>query len=194
MSSNKDKEIIVKEKTNQEIKSIKDKSANSMRDIYVDKVVVNMGVGEGGNELENAANILKMITKKPVVKTICKVKLPTWNIRPGLPIGVKTTLRGKDALNFIDLTLKAKQYKINKKSFGKDGNFSYGIHEYLDIPGVKYNPAWGIKGFDVCVCLRRKGYRTKLRKYKTTKVGKKHNITREEAMKFAQDKLKVVVE
>jgi len=167
---------------------------NVMREVYVDKVVVNIGVGESGAELEKAVKILELVTKKHGVKTKCKVKLPTWGIRPGLPIGCKTTLRGKEANDFIDLTLRAKKHILKKKSFSKDGNFSYGIREYLDVPGVKYNPELGIRGFDVCVSLRRRGYRVKLRKIKSAKLGKKHLITKEDAMEFAKEKLKVVIE
>jgi large subunit ribosomal protein L5 len=167
---------------------------NIMKDVYVDKVVVNIGVGESGAELEKAVKILELVTKKHGIKTKCKVKLPTWGIRPGLPIGCKTTLRGKEAMDFVDLTLKAKKHILKKKSFSKDGNFSYGIKEYLDVPGIKYNPELGIRGFDVCVSLRRRGYRVKLRKVKATKVGKKHLITKEDAMEFAKEKLKVVIE
>ena len=114
-------------------------------------------------------------------------------IRPGLPIGGKVTLRGKDALDFIDLTLKAKNNKI-KRNLSNEGVFSYGIHEYLDVPGIKYDPNLGIRGFDVCVSLKRKGYRVKQRKYNIAKVGKKHRITKDEAIEFAKEKLKIVVE
>jgi large subunit ribosomal protein L5 len=167
---------------------------NVMKDVYVDKVVVNIGVGESGAELEKALKILELVTKKHGVKTKCKVKLPTWGIRPGLPIGCKTTIRGKEAIDFIGLTLRAKKHILKKKSFSKDGNFSYGIKEYLDVPGIKYNPELGIRGFDVCVSLRRRGYRVKLRKIKAAKLGKKHLITKEDAMEFAIEKLKVVIE
>ncbi len=167
---------------------------NPMREIYVDKVVVNIGVGEAGEELEKGIKILELVTKKKAVKTVAKVKLPTWGIRPGLPIGCKTTLRGKDALDFIALTLKARDNKIPKASFTNDGIFSYGIKEYLDVPGIKYDPNLGIRGFDVCVVLGRKGNRVKLRKYNISRVGKKHKISKDEAIKFAQEKLKAVVE
>jgi large subunit ribosomal protein L5 len=170
------------------------KKNNSMREIFVEKVVVNIGVGEGGQELEKAIKIIKLLTNKPAVKTMCKVKLPTWGIRPGIPIGCKTTLRGKNALDFIELTLKAKRNILKKKSFSKEGNFSYGIHEYLDVPGIKYDPDLGIKGFDVCVNLKRKGYRVKQRKHNTSKVGKYQKINKEDAINFATEKLKVVVE
>ena len=167
---------------------------NPMREIYIDKVVVNMGVGEGGAELERATKILELVTKKPIVKTICKVKLPTWGIRPGLPIGCKTTLRGQDAADFITLTLRAKRNKIKQKSFTKEGNFSYGIQEYLDVPGIKYDPELGIRGFDVCVNLRRRGYRVKLRKYTKQKIGKNQLISKDDAINFIKQKFGVVVE
>ncbi|MDD3178635.1 50S ribosomal protein L5 [bacterium] len=167
---------------------------NPMKEIYIDKVVVNIGVGEGGAELEKSAKILELVTKKHVVKTICKVKLPTWGIRPGLPIGCKTTLRGKEAIDFITLTLKAKRNKLKAKSFTKEGNFSYGIHEYLDVPGIKYDPELGIRGFDVCINLRRRGYRIKLRKYNQQKLGKKQIVSKNEAIDFIKQKFGVVVE
>jgi large subunit ribosomal protein L5 len=167
---------------------------NPMKEVYVDKVVVNIGVGESGAELEKAVKILELVTKKHAVKTKCKVKLPTWGIRPGLPIGCKTTLRGDEANAFIDLTLKAKKHILKSKSFSKDGNFSYGIKEYLDVPGVKYDPELGIRGFDVCVSLRRRGYRVKLKKIKSARVGRNQLIKKEDAIEFAKDKFKVVVE
>lgn len=167
---------------------------NPMKEVYIDKVVVNIGVGEGGAELERSAKILELVTKKPVVKTVCKVKLPTWGIRPGLPIGCKTTLRGKEAEDFIALTLRAKRNKLKQKSFTKEGNFSYGIHEYLDVPGIKYDPELGIRGFDVCVNLRRRGYRVKLRKYNKQKLGKNHSVSKQNAIDFIKEKFGVVVE
>jgi large subunit ribosomal protein L5 len=172
----------------------KDKNNNPNREISIAKVTVNMGIGEAGEELEKGLKILQLVTKKKPVKTVAKLKLPTWGIRPGLPIGGKVTLRGKEALDFIDLTLKAKEYKIKKKSFTNDSLFSYGIKEYLDVPGIKYDPNLGIRGFDVCVSLKRNGYRVKQRKYNISKVGKKHKITKDEAIAFAKEKLKIVVE
>ncbi|MFA5746345.1 MAG: 50S ribosomal protein L5 [archaeon] len=172
----------------------KESNNNPNKEIFVEKVTVNMGIGEAGEELEKGLKILQLVTKKKPVKTHAKVKLPTWGIRPGLPIGGKATLRGKAALDFIELTLKAKENKISKRSFTNDGIFSYGIKEYLDVPGIKYDPNLGIRGFDVCITLRRRGYRVKLRKYDISKVGQKHRITKDEAIAFAKEKLKVVVE
>jgi len=170
------------------------KENNKMREVLIDKVTVNIGVGEGGEELDKARQILKMLTKTNNVKTICKVKLPTWGIRPGLPIGCKTTIRGKAAEEFLIWTLKAKENKLSKKCFTKEGNFSYGVKEYLDLPGSKYDPNLGIRGFDVCVNLKRKGYRVKLRKFNKAKIGKNHVVSKDDAINFVKEKLKAVVE
>jgi large subunit ribosomal protein L5 len=172
----------------------KDKTLNPLREVIIDKVTVNIGIGEAGEELEKGVQILKLLTKKNPVKTNCKVKLPTWGIRPGLAIGTKVVLRGKDAHDFLIWTLKAKENKLPKKCFSKQGNFSYGVHEYLDLQGIKYDPNLGIRGFDVCVNLKRKGYRVKIRKYNKNKIGKTHLVTKEDAIDFAKEKLKIVVE
>ncbi len=172
----------------------KDKTQNPLREILIDKVTVNIGVGETGEELEKSVKILKLLTKKKPVKTKAKVKLPTWGIRPGLPIGTKVVLRGKDAEDFLIWTLKAKENKLSKKCFSKEGNFSYGVHEYLELPGIKYDPSLGIRGFDVCVNLKRRGYRVKIRKYNKRKIGKNHLVTKQDAINFAKEKLKIVVE
>ena len=58
-----------------------DKNNNPNREIFVEKVTVNMGIGEAGEELENGLKILQLVTKKKPVKTMATVKLPTWGIR-----------------------------------------------------------------------------------------------------------------
>lgn len=167
---------------------------NRMREISVAKVVVNMGVGESGEELEKARKILEQITGAKAVKTKAKVKQPKWNIRPGLEIGVKTTLRGKKAGEFLKNALLAKDNTLSKKNFDDRGNFGFGIKEHIELPKVKYDPTLGIRGFDVLVSLERPGYRVKRRKYCKGKVGKNHIISREEAIEFVKEKFGVSVE
>lgn len=168
--------------------------ANPMKKIHIDKVTVNMGVGETGEPLKKAGEILKKITGMPVVQTKSKVKIPTWGIREGLPIGVKTTLRKKKAFDFLKVALAAKENTLKKRNFDKSGNFGFGIKEYIDLPGIKYDPKMGIRGFDVLVTLERPGYRVKKRAIRPGKVGAKHQITREEAIAFMSETfgLKVV--
>ncbi|MDZ4256392.1 MAG: 50S ribosomal protein L5, partial [archaeon] len=148
------------------------KTDNPMRGIRIEKVTVNMGVGETGEPLKKAGEILHKITGMKVVQTKSKVKIPAWGIREGLPIGVKTTLRKKTAEAFLKNALVAKENTLTKRNFDKNGNLGFGIREYIDLPGIKYDPKMGIRGFDVLVTLERKGYRIKRRALRPGKVGK----------------------
>jgi len=164
-----------------------------VKDIKVGKITVNMGVGESGEELKKAIKILKKITGKKPIQTLCKVKAPTLNIRPGLPIGAKVTLRGTDAVEFLKQAFLAKENMLAGKNFDRNGNFGFGIKEYIDLPNIKYEPELGIKGFDVLVSLERAGYRIKKRKIGKKKVGRKHCVSREEAIEFITEKFGVEI-
>ena len=167
---------------------------NAMKEIRIEKVTLNMGVGEAGDELKRAASILQLVSNAKPVNCACKVKQPTWGIRIGLPIGVKTTLRGVKATDFLEKAFTAKEKKLRKKSFDKNGNFGFGIKEHIDLPHIKYDPKMGILGFDVLVTLDRRGYRVKKRKLRKGVVGKKHAVSKEEAMAFVQEKFGVEIE
>ena len=167
---------------------------NAMKEIRIEKVTLNMGVGEAGDELKRAASILQLVSNAKPVNCACKVKQPTWGIRIGLPIGVKTTLRGAKATDFLEKAFTAKEKKLRKKSFDKNGNFGFGIKEHIDLPHVKYDPKMGILGFDVLVTLDRRGYRVKKRKLRKGAVGKKHAVSKDEAMAFVQEKFGVEIE
>jgi len=166
---------------------------NKMREIMIDKVVINVGVGEAGEKLKKAQKIIETITGVKAVKTKAKVRQPKWGIRPGLEIGVKVTLRGDKALEFLKRALEAKDFTIKESQFDDSGNFAFGIAEHIELPGVKYEPELGIIGFDVIVALKRPGYRVKVRKYRKTRVGKEHRITKQEAIEFVKEKLGVKV-
>ena len=167
---------------------------NPMKEVKIEKVVINMGVGEAGEELKKGKKIIEKITGSKTIETKSKVKQPTWGIRPGLPIGVKVTLRKEKAKKFLDTAFKAKENILDKKNFDKTGNFGFGIKEYIDLPGVKYDPTLGIKGFNVLVSLEKKGYRIKRRKNNSKKIPKKHRVTREEAIEFVKKEFGVEIE
>lgn len=166
---------------------------NGMQNIRVSKVTVNIGVGQTGEELKKAEEILKKITDSKPVQTKSKVKNPTWGIREGLPIGVKVTLRGKKAKSFLEKAFAAKDKKISKKSFDVFGNFGFGVKEYIDLPGTKYDPKLGIKGFDVLVSLEKPGYRIKRRKNKKKRIAKNHLVKKQEAVLFIEKEFGVEV-
>lgn len=167
---------------------------NKMKEIGVEKVTVNMGVGATGAELEKAVTILKAITGATPVKTLCKVKQPAWGLRPGLPIGTKVTLRKEKAAMFLKDALSAKDNHLPAKSFDNYGNFAFGIKEYIDMPKVKYDPKLGIRGFDVLVALKRPGFRVKRRKLEKKRVPKRHCIKKDDSMDFVKQAFGVQVE
>ena len=88
--------------------------------------------------------------------------------------------------------LTVKENKLSYKQIG-DGNFSFGIQEHIDLPGVDYDPDMGIFGMDVCVSLKRKGYRVSRRKIAKNKIGKAHRVTKDDTVDFLR-KLGVEVE
>ena len=169
------------------------KKENPTREIRVEKVTLNIGAGTDPKNVDNAISLLNRITGKKPVKTYGKKRIPSWNIRPGVPIGAKVTLRKKQAEEILNKLLESVDYKIDKKSF-TDIGFSFGIHEYIQIPGVEYDPKIGIIGLEVSVTFERPGFRIKRRKVMTKKIPKKHQITKEEIIAYAKDKLKVKFE
>ncbi len=165
-----------------------------MVSVKVDKVTVNIGVGESGEPLEKAEKLLLKLTNQKPVITKSKKRIPTWGIRRKQAIGVKVTLRGRKALDFLKMALEAKEKRLNKSNFDKNGNFAFGIPEYIDLPGIKYDPEIGIFGFDVCVTLTKDGYRIKRRKREKKKIPSKHKLTKDEAIEWAKKNLSVNVE
>ena len=99
----------------------------------------------------------RLLIRAPV-RSIAKKTLPTFGIKKKEPIGAKLTLRGKAAEDFLVLALKAAGKSSRKSQFDQQGNFSFGIEEHTDFPGMRYDPEIGIFGMDVSVALKRAGY------------------------------------
>ncbi len=163
-----------------------------MKAIRLEKVTVNMGAGEAGPKLEKAQKIIQAVTGKKVVVTKTH-KRSTFGVAKGRPIGCKTTLRGERAMEFLMNALEAVEKTLKKSQFDANGNFSFGVKEYIHIPGVRYDPDVGIVGMDVAVTLERPGYRIKKRRIRPSPVGRKHRIDPEEAMKWAIKELGVKI-
>ena len=164
---------------------------NPMNEVQVEKVTVNIGVGEAGENLSRAITLLEEMFDQKAVKTFSKVTNPEWGIRKRQPIACKVTLRGEKADKAIDMVLEGINRNIKPRQFDAQGNLSFGIKEHIDIPGQKYNPDIGIFGMNLSITFEKPGYRIAKRKLKQKKVPQKHRITKEETMKFMEDNFKV---
>ena len=164
-----------------------------MKNISLDKVVLNMGLGKSGDVIEVAKRALEQISgKKPSARN-AKETQRDWGVRKGEPIGVAVTVRGEDAKVLLKRLLEAKGNQVKGRSFDDFGNYSFGINEHIDIPGVKYEPSIGILGLGISVTLTRPGYGVRTRSKHKASVGKTHVITSQEAKDYLVKEFGVTV-
>ena len=127
----------------------------------LDKVVLNMGVGESTADSKKAslaaADLAKIAGQKPVV-TRARLAIATFKVREGMPIGAKVTLRKDRMLEFVDRLItialpRVRDFRgLNGKSFDGRGNFAMGIKEHIVFPEINYDKVDQIWGMDVIVC------------------------------------------
>jgi large subunit ribosomal protein L5 len=158
---------------------------NKMREIKIEKVVLS--VGGVAEELEKGVKLLEMFSGgNKVAKMKSNKRIPTWSVRPGLEIGAVVTIR-KNAEDVLKKMLIAINNELRKKQISVN-NFSFGIKEYIEIPGVEYKREIGMKGLDITVVFKRAGRRVRLKKIKKGKVPPRQTISKEEIIKFMEDK------
>ncbi|MCX6707081.1 MAG: 50S ribosomal protein L5 [Candidatus Woesearchaeota archaeon] len=162
----------------------REKKENPMTKIRVEKLTLNIGAGKDQVVLNKGVKLIKSITGIDPVKTVTQKRIPSWGLRPGLPIGCKITIRGQKAVELIKRLIDAKSYELSERCFDENGSVSFGILEYIDIKGVKYDPEIGIMGLQVCITLEKPGYRVKRRRIMRTAVSKSHRIIKKEAVDF----------
>jgi len=135
--------------------------ANKMQIPRVDKIVLNMGVGEAVNDrkkAESAAKDLALIAGQRAVITRSRKSIATYKLRDGMPIGCKVTLRGDRMYEFMDRLVtialpRVKDFRgLNPKSFDGRGNFALGLREHIVFPEIDYDSVAEIWGMDVVVC------------------------------------------
>jgi large subunit ribosomal protein L5 len=157
---------------------------NVMKEIRLEKIVLNMGLGKSGDVVEIAKKALAQISGKKVNDRPAKKAIRDWGVRKGEPIGAAVTIRGNDGKELLKRLLEAKGNKINSRSFDNTGNLSFGILEHIDIPGIKYDPKIGILGLNITVRLIRPGFSVATRSKHKASVGKHHKITSDEAKAY----------
>lgn len=166
---------------------------NVMRQLKVAKVTLNIGAGKSAEKLEKGVKLLKAITGIQPVKTFTNKRIPTWGLRPGLPIGCKLTLRGEGSAELLKRLIQARDGKLAEGQFDNEGNVAFGIPEYIDIPGVNYDPLIGILGLEVCITIERPGFRVKRRKIMKRKIPARHRVSKAESIDFMKDRFGVTV-
>jgi large subunit ribosomal protein L5 len=168
-------------------------TGNPMLKPRIEKVTVNMSVGKSGAPLEQAVKILQQLTGQKPSKRQAKKTVREFGIRKGESIACLVTLRKEKADAFLRKAFYAIDKKLSKYCFDRQGNFSFGIKEHIDIPGTKYVPELGIHGMDVSVSLGRAGYRVKRRHRIRADLGKDHLLKPEEAIQFIKDEFDVEI-
>ena len=133
---------------------------NVMQIPKLEKVVINMGVGEAKDNakaLDSAVEELKVITGQAPVVTIAKKSVANFKVREGMKIGAKVTLRGDRMYEFVDKLIsiampRVRDFRgISPKSFDGRGNFAMGFKEQLVFPEIEYDKIDAISGMDICI-------------------------------------------
>ena len=156
---------------------------NPTRKIKIEKVVLN--VGGTAEQLEKGVKLLKLITGRNPAKMKSHKRIPAFGVRPKLEVGAVVTIR-KDTKDTVKRLLTAIENRLRKKQISEN-NFSFGIKEYIEIPGMEYQRELGVRGLDVTIVFKRMGRRVKLRKMKSGKIPLRQKVTREEIIKFMED-------
>lgn len=166
---------------------------NPMLAIRVGKVVLNIGLGKSGEAIERGKKVLEQVTGQKPAQRRAKKSVRDFGIHKGEPIGVLVTIRGKRTTELLEKLLAAREKKLAESCFDARGSVSFGIKEHIEIPGIRYDPAIGILGMNVSALMERPGYRVARRNRRNSRVGRKHIVSKEEAMEFFRKKFGVTI-
>jgi large subunit ribosomal protein L5 len=126
----------------------------------IEKVVVNMGVGDAvqnAKALDNAVEELTLITGQKPLITRAKKSIAGFRLREGMPIGAKVTLRGERMYEFLDKLISVSLprvrdfHGVSKKAFDGRGNYTLGIKEQLIFPEIDYDKVSKVRGMDIVI-------------------------------------------
>ncbi|WP_438721459.1 50S ribosomal protein L5 [Bartonella rochalimae] len=134
---------------------------NEMQIPRLDKIVINMGIGEATADSKKpsiAAGDLALITGQKAIVTCARNSIATFKVREGMPLGAKVTLRKDRMFEFLDRLItialpRVRDFRgLNPKSFDSRGNFAMGIKEHIVFPEINYDKVDQIWGMDIIVC------------------------------------------
>jgi large subunit ribosomal protein L5 len=189
-----EKKITVTKKPVKKTKSKMDPEAKkALFSPRIEKVTINIGVGEAGERLKKAETVLQNITGHKPIETLSRTTNKDWAIRKQMPIGCKVTLRGKDADEFLKEALITRENKMADYSFDDEGNLSFGIPDHTLFKSQKYDPNIGIFGMDIAITMKKPGYRIKHRRVAPRKIPQRHRVKKDETIKFFSETFNVEV-
>ena len=164
------------------------KSKLGLKNIFevpkINKIILNIGVGEGKDDsklIDKALEDLTLISGQKAVKTISKKAISGFKIRAGMPLGVKVTLRNKIMYEFLDRLVniaipRIRDFRgLNIKSFDGNGNFSMGIKEHIIFPEINFDKVDKVKGMDITICTSAKNNKEALELLKSFNMPFKDN-------------------
>ncbi|MEM0149575.1 MAG: 50S ribosomal protein L5 [Candidatus Micrarchaeaceae archaeon] len=153
-----------------------------MKEIYISKVVINIGTSSDSNQHDNAVKILQAITQAKPADEISKKRNPAFKVSKGQKIGAFVTLRGDKAHAILKKLFDAVDSRVKESNISTN-SVNFGIKEYIDINGIKYDPKIGMLGMNVNVAFSRPGMRVMLRKAMRSKVPARHSIIGKDEIK-----------
>ncbi len=165
-----------------------ERQGNPMREILLEKVVVNIGIGDKEDNYANAKALLEKLTGKQSIATKAKMRQPEFKIRKGQVIGAVVTLRGAAAYDLLKKAIDANNNAVYESAVANN-SLNFGVSEYIYFSGVKYDPKIGMLGMNINSAFGRKGKRVEMRKRKSARVAPDHrNITTEEIKHYVESK------
>lgn len=157
-----------------------------MREVIINKMVINIGSGSDAAQQQSARRLLESLTGRKPANEISKKRNPSFKITKGQSIGAFVTIRGAQAKPIIKRLLDAANNSF-KESAISGNSLSFGLREYIDISGMKYDPKIGMLGMNVNISFKRRGIRVIERKRNSSQIPDHHRrVSKEEILSYMQ--------